>query len=655
MALPGLKLSRIDTALLALAVLMTALWLLQSVIPALQPYLQLVQALLILSGGLFVVSRLTILGRWVVRKLLWRVRHRMIAVFFFVGALPISLGALVVAWGIIVLLGPVTAHLVTVEFSRQASRMEAMAAPLLWQLREVPPADRTALLRRYHAQAEPRFPGLMLQAELDGITASYPEGSLAGLLPARLPEDGGLMRTDDAFYLAAVAREGSSDERVTALVQVTSSSLSGLIPDLGILELPQGPTSEAGGPRPANALTRAVPVGGGIPTPANAFDWQINWPVQTTLVDADSDQVRSATFLLRTRPSALWQRIFSQETELTFGLFAFLGFALGALFVGNLLVSLFVAISLTRTLTRAVNDLYVGTTHVNRGNFAYKINVRGTDQISDLSRSFNDMTASLERLMEDSKRRQQLEAELEIAREVQSRLFPASAPELGDLEVLGVCRPARSVSGDFFDYLRLEDGRLVISFGDVSGKGISAALVMASLHSILRTQVALLGPDGSQSSERAASLVVEHANLQLCEGTAPDKFSTLFFGAYDPEQGRLTYSNAGHLPPLLLRGDKISKLDINGMIVGAFPLAQYSATSLALVSGDLLVAYTDGVTEPENSQGEEYGENRLHQALRGRADQPLRTVIENVMDDVVRWTGDSTLQDDMTMLVMRRL
>ena len=655
MALPGLKLSRIDTALLAAAALMTALWLLQSVIPALQPYLQLVQALLILSGGLFVMSRLTTLGRWVVRKFLWRVRHRMIAVFFFVGALPISLGALVVAWGTIVLLGPVTAHLVTVEFSRQGSRMEAMAAPLLWQLREAPPADRPSLLRRYHSQAEPRFPGLMLQAELDGITASYPEGSLAGLVPDQLPEDGGVMRTDDAFYLAAVARGGSSDERVTALVQVTSSFLSGLMPDLGILEFPQGPTSEAGGPRPANALTRAVPVGGGIPPPANAFDWQINWPVQTTLVDADSDQVRPATFLLRTRPSALWQRIFSQETELTFGLFAFLGLVLGTLFVGNLLVSLFVAISLTRTLTRAVNDLYVGTTHVNRGDFAYKINVRGTDQISDLSRSFNDMTASLERLMEDSKRRQQLEAELEIAREVQNRLFPASAPELGDLEVLGVCRPARSVSGDFFDYLRLEDGRLVISFGDVSGKGISAALVMASLHSILRTQVALLGPDGAQSSERAASLVVEHANLQLCEGTAPDKFSTLFFGAYDPEQGRLIYSNAGHLPPLLLRGDKISKLDINGMIVGAFPLAQYSATSLALLSGDLLVAYTDGVTEPENSQGEEYGEDRLHQALRCRADQPLRTVIENVMDDVVRWTGDSTLQDDMTMLVLRRL
>jgi sigma-B regulation protein RsbU (phosphoserine phosphatase) len=264
------------------------------------------------------------------------------------------------------------------------------------------------------------------------------------------------------------------------------------------------------------------------------------------------------------------------------------------------------------------------------------------------------MTSSLERLMEDSKRRQQLEAELEIAREVQGRLFPANVPELAGLELLGVCRPAQSVSGDFFDYLRLEDGRLAISFGDVSGKGISAALVMASLHSILRTQVALLRPDRSQSLERAASLVVEHANSQLCEGTAPDKFSTLFFGAYDPEAGALTYSNAGHLPPLLLRGGEISRLDINGMIVGAFPHAEYSATSLVLKGGDVLVAYTDGVTEPENAQGEEYGEERLRRAICQHADQPLQALIEDVMDGVVQWTGDSTLQDDMTMLVLRK-
>ena len=654
MAWPRLKLNRIDSVLLLLAVLMAVLWLLRSAVSTLEPHLQLIQALLVLFGGLFAVYRLMALGRWVARKLLWRVRHRMIAVFFFVGVLPISLGVLVVAWGVILLLGPVTAHLITQEFSRQASRMEAMAAPLLWQLRDLPPAERPAFLLRYHAQAESRFPGLMLQVEVDGTTALYPEDSSAGAMPSQLPESGGLVRSDDAYFFAAVARGGFSGERVIAVVPLTSAAVSGLMPGLGILELPPLPDATGSSANLPAASRRPTPLSGGIPEPANPFDWQINWPVQATFVGPSSDQAVSATFLLRTRPSALWKRIFAQESEMTFGLFTVVGYILAALFLGNLLVSFIVALSLTRTLTRAVNDLYVGTSHVNRGDFAYKIDVRGSDQISDLSRSFNAMTASLERLMEDSKRRQQLEAELEIAREVQVRLFPASPPELGDLEALGVCRPARAVSGDFFDYVRLDDGKLAISFGDVSGKGISAALVMASLHSILRTQVSLLSSGGSLGLERAASLVVERANLQLCEGTAPEKFSTLFFGAYDPESGRLTYSNAGHLPPLLLRDGEISRLEINGMIVGAFPHAEYSATSVALESGDILVAYTDGVTEPENPQGEEYGEERLRRAVSHRADQALQSVIEDVMDDVVRWTGDSTLQDDMTMLVLRR-
>ncbi|MCY4186908.1 MAG: PP2C family protein-serine/threonine phosphatase, partial [Bryobacterales bacterium] len=639
--------------LLSLAALTAVLWHLQSAVSGLQPFSDLARALLVLCGGLFVLRRLMALGRWVAGKFLWRVRHRMAAVFFFVGALPISLGALVVAWGILVTLGPVTAHLLTVEFLRQASRMEAMAAPLLWQLREQPPSDRPALLSRYHARTEPRFPGLMLRAEFGGAALSYPENSPAEVLSAPLPAGGGLVRKDGAYFLAAVARGGPGAGRVIAAAPVTDSFLGGLLPGLGILEIP--PSQAAGGDEgPAAVLARALPVGGSIPPPRSAFDWQINWPIQASVVDPTSGQARSATFLLRTRPSALWQRIFSQETEMTFGLFAVLGGVLASLFLGNLFVSFVVAVSLTRTLTRAVNDLYVGTTHVNRGDFAHKIDVRGSDQVSDLSRSFNAMTSSLERLMEDSKRRQQLEAELEIAREVQGRLFPASAPEIAGLELLGVCRPARSVSGDFFDYLRLEGGGLAISFGDISGKGISAALVMASLHSIMRTQIALLRPGRSQGLERAASLAVEHANCQLCERTAPNKFATLFFAAYDPAGSVLAYSNAGHLPPLLLRAGEIRRLEVNGTIVGAFPQAEYSATSLALRSGDLLVAYTDGVTEPENASGEAYGEERLRCMIRRHAGRPLRELIEGVMDDVVQWTEDSSLQDDMTMLAVRK-
>ena len=392
----------------------------------------------------------------------------------------------------------------------------------------------------------------------------------------------------------------------------------------------------------------------GVPPPRHPLDWRIAWPIQSEIVDWEADRIDTAEYVLRTRLSALWTTVFETQPEWTYRLFVIVGFGLLAAFGANVLVSLVIATSLTRTLTRAVNELYVGTKHVHEGDFSYRIPVKGTDQVSDLSRSFNTMTRSIEHLIEESKRRQQLEAEIEIAREVQSRLFPAHAPLLADLEVLGVCRPARSVSGDFFDYVDLGNGRLAISFGDVSGKGISAALVMASLHSIVRAQLALLTTADAERLDRSAALLVERANLQLWEGTAPEKFSTLFFAAYEADSGTLAYSNAGHLPPLLLRAGSVSPLEVNGMIVGAFPQAEYSATNLSLERGDLLVAYTDGLTEPENAAGEEFGEERFQAALRRHAARPPSDLIEGIMNEVIEWTGDLTLQDDMTMLVVRR-
>ena len=656
----GSKLGRVARALLWLAALTLALWLAESAVSTLQPFLRLTQGLLLVLGGLVLTHRLILLARRVLSKLLWRVRHRMLAVYFFVGVLPISLAALIVAWGTILLFGPLTAYMITTSMERQAGRIEAVAAPLLWQLQRLPAAERSELARQYYAEAQEDLPELILYTEIDGVRASYPDGAVNGPGPAEIPAHGGMVRMDDAMYLATVARDDSTGGRVIAAVALTQELMASLMPGLGILDggefirrlhvrarAPEAP--------PPAAPTGAPVVVKGMPLPANPFDWQINWPIQTSFVDWDSGEQIAATYILRTRPWALWSQIFSQETAATFDIFTILGWGLLGTFGINILLSLFIAASLTRTLTRAVNDLYVGTTYVNRGDFGYRIPVSGSDQVSELSRSFNTMTASIELLIEESKRRQQLEAELEIAREVQSRLFPASAPEFSGLEVLGVCRPARSVSGDFFDYVSLAGGRLAISFGDVSGKGISAALVMASLHSILRMQLALLHPDQSQAPEHATSLVVEQANLQLCLNTAPDKFSTLFFGVYDASASTLTYSNAGHLPPLLLRNGEITPLDVNGMIVGAFEHADYSATKLAMEPGDLLVAYTDGITEPENSAGDEFGEDRLQQAIRRDSGQPLQTLIDNVLNDVVAWTGESTLQDDMTMLAVRKL
>ncbi len=195
---------------------------------------------------------------------------------------------------------------------------------------------------------------------------------------------------------------------------------------------------------------------------------------------------------------------------------------------------------------------------------------------------------------------------------------------------------------------------MAICFGDVSGKGISAALVMATLHSIVRAQLVQFHTNGSQPLADATAMLVSQTNRQLYEQTTPEKFSTLFFGTYNDQSEQLVYSNAGHLPPLLLRNGSISELEINGMIIGTFADATYTATSIDFQPGDTLVAFTDGVSEPENASQQEFGIARLCETITRNVNQTPTEIIENVMSEVLAWTGDTTLQDDMTMLVIRR-
>jgi sigma-B regulation protein RsbU (phosphoserine phosphatase) len=358
-------------------------------------------------------------------------------------------------------------------------------------------------------------------------------------------------------------------------------------------------------------------------------------------------------FFLRTRPSAVVRLMMSNQSPRMTQMARTIGYVLGGMFAAAVVFSFIIAVSVTRTLTGSVHDLYVGTLHVDRGDFSHRVPVRGENQLTELARSFNNMTASIERLIEDSREGQRLQSELEIAREVQAQLFPRAVPTMKSLDMLGVCRPARTVSGDFYDYVELSRCRLALAFGDVSGKGISAALVMATLHSIVRTQLSVLAQGNGEPGVSTAEMV-SRVNAQLFTGTSPEKFSTLFFGAYDERDSVMSYSNAGHLPPVLIRGGEIQRLDVSGMVVGAFPQALYESSKVELKSGDLFVAFTDGITEPENPYGEEYGERRLFDLLIREAGRPVQEIIEKTMREVIEWTGQSALQDDMTMLVARR-
>ena len=195
------------------------------------------------------------------------------------------------------------------------------------------------------------------------------------------------------------------------------------------------------------------------------------------------------------------------------------------------------------------------------------------------------------------------------------------------------------------------DRYVALAIGDVAGKGISAALLMATLQSSLRTQL----NNGKADEPPSAARLVSQLNQYLYANTSAEKFSTLCLGLFDEADGSFIYTNGGNVPPALLRGGVVQRLDVNGTVVGAFPYAEYGESRIVLEPGDLLVFFTDGVTEPENAYGEMFGEERFLDLLVRNAHLGEEEIVRTVIESVREWTGSEELQDDMTLLLARRV
>lgn len=235
------------------------------------------------------------------------------------------------------------------------------------------------------------------------------------------------------------------------------------------------------------------------------------------------------------------------------------------------------------------------------------------------------------------------EAELNFAREVQRSLFPRQLPLDGGLEFTAVCIPARGISGDYYDVMRLPDGRLIFALADISGKGISAAILMANLQALLRTLA-----ETSQSPGEVCSRLNHH----LHQVTDESKFATFFYAQWDPARRRLCYINAGHHSPIVTGSHRGHRLDKGGVPLGMFPDSEFQMGEVSLQPRDLLVLYSDGVTEAASQSGEEFGEQRLAVIVEAHSDRPLIEIQRHILDGVRNWSGKE-LEDDLTLLIAR--
>jgi len=658
--------------------------------------------------------------RWFRRVVLWRLRNRLLVTYVFIGAVPVLLVLTMALIAGYIFGGQFATFLVTSDLQAQLKSLEASNRTITSQLAAnlgrgmatskdgLPELDDLARTpersRRMEVVAWFRGRPMVLRTATSGAPLAPP-----AWLKQRFS---GVVREGDLLFLRAVSASQVGNETLTVVSSTPldtdlisrvagstgettfylsrgnlnlrlspgSIEVSEQAPQRGLVVVQPSSQDPPSSPQPAAAQQSYLAISGGrAPVPVNLWDRDVSFAAIFPVTSWENGEASGVPFAVRTSPSLLYGRLFASLGEFASIALVILG-VFAVLFVIIDLVALVVGIGLTRTITRSVANLYAATQAIDRGERRHRIQVRSRDQLAELETSFNTMTGSLERLIAGQKEKERLQNELAIAQEVQAQLFPREFAQLATLEVHGACRPARIVSGDYFDFLKLGPGRLGIAVGDISGKGISAALLMATLHSAVRAYEFGLVPEvapavvgayapgiiaraqmsgaiavASSNGKLSPAGMLALLNRHLYHSTSPEKYATLFLSMYDEESRTLTYGNAGHLPPMVLGLDgSVRRLDTDGMVIGLFEGSGsgYEDRSIQLRPGDIFVAFSDGIIEPENEFGE-FGEQRLMEIVRDHSQLPLPALSEAVLDAVRDWIGPAEQPDDVTLVLAR--
>jgi sigma-B regulation protein RsbU (phosphoserine phosphatase) len=608
-------------------------------------------------AGVYLLFRL--IGWWR-NRLLWSLRNRLIVAYLFIAVVPILLlGTLVLIAGR-VLYSQLGAYLLHEDIQQRTEMIADISEHIAAAHKTLSPGVTTEESERILAAQS----HAVHDRELPGLSISFSEDSslLRKVTSAGRRSFAGLLQQGDTLSLTSlrIIPDRKRERVVTLRVPVTPEFLSTVAPDLGAIQLnlmehytggtPQSVIYSSGGEQ-YRVAGRIVAHNR---TLQNGMFW-IDTPVNVVSSfdcvyvgkDGLAELSRPVLAVFNARPSHLNGRIFTTLGELR-DFYLRLLILVGIVFLLIEAAALVTGIVLTRRITRAVADLYRGTQYVQAMDFSHRVQIERRDQLGELGESFNKMTGSIGNLVEEENKRRRLENEISIAREVQNQLFPSTLPSVPGVEIEAICKAARSVSGDYYDFIQLSPTHIAIAIADISGKGISAALLMASLQAALRSQML---SDGSEHLSMAE--LVSRLNKHLVRNTGDDRFATFFIAIYDSATRTLRYTNAGHLPAFLICDGTSVQLDKGGMVLGVVEDYVYEEGTLTVGPDSLLIGYSDGLIEPENVYGEEFGIRRLQEAavhLQGAA--PLM-VAESLMAAAEEWAGTPEQADDMTVIVAR--
>jgi len=645
------SLSALDwVALVACAIGLLAAWLGSTG----QPGIGLLR-LLGLAGVLYVLYRFW--TRWR-DQVLWSLRNRLIVAYLFIAIVPVIL--LVIFAGLLgqIIYSQLGAYLLYHDIEDRLEMLSDASATIAAAEKTMPSSvdqDRIEKELQSHVPVAlgKQLPGLVVTFGID--PRQFRE--FAG---AEATQFVGILQRGKQLNLVAIREADSPRGRrvIELTVPVEPELLEIVAPDLGPIGVTLAEKVDQQSNKSVKIGTKNYHLVAGVQTARRALLPPTSW--LDTVVEGfsqwkatylegekvlDRDHPVFASF--KARRSQLNNRIFATLGELSGARSAELQL-IGAVFLIIELAALLIGIRLTRAITGTISNLSQATQAVQEGNFSARVPVERRDQLGMLGESFNSMTGSISRLITEQKQLQRLENEISIAREVQDQLFPEKFPHVEGVEIEAICRAARSVSGDYYDFIQLTPTQVAIAIADISGKGISAALLMASLQAALRSQLLTEGSENMSTAELVARL-----NKHLVRNTGDDRFATFFIAIYDIGSRKLRYTNAGHLPGLCLWDGKGKHLDEGGIVLGVMEDYPYREGCVEVPRDAVLIQYSDGLVEPENAYGEEFGVSRLEAAAQRVRQATPKKIAEALMIAAEEWSGSPEQADDMTVVVAK--
>ena len=360
------------------------------------------------------------------------------------------------------------------------------------------------------------------------------------------------------------------------------------------------------------------------------------------VIDLSNPGLVNPVYIMTVRTSlvSLYQTIFSSANQVNRAIFqAFL--VLVVLFFITLIVIWGTSIYVARGISSSAAKLMKGTQRLRQGDLDVQIPLSSRDELGEVANSFNLMTRDLKRMMESIAEKERMEQELSIARSIQLNLLPRDLPEIPGIDIYGMSEPAQEVGGDCYDFLVTNDNRLILSIGDVSGKGIAAALLMANLQASLR----MLAGDNLCLVD-----TIRRLNESICQYTTVGMFVTFFLAIWDSDKNKLTYVNAGHDYPIITRDNEFHSLTTGGMVLGVDPHAEYQEGSIELIPGDWLFLYSDGIVDARNAQGQQFEISMLQELLRKHFYLSAKEVVTSCMQEIRQFSEDRTFEDDRTLV-----